>query len=69
MLAEDRKLAEGYIENFLMLLRYHRLNGSTIQKPLLGDFYKEKEQYWIENRKDIAIEYLLERSFFKRFTQ
>jgi hypothetical protein len=66
--AEDRKLFEGYLENFLMLLKYHNLSGKPIVKPLQEVFFSINEQTWIENRKDIAIEYLQERSFFKRFT-
>jgi hypothetical protein len=32
--SEDRKLFQGYIENFMMMLRYYALSGSKIEKPL-----------------------------------
>lgn len=67
-LLEDRRQFNNYLENFVTLLRYYTVRDAPILKPLYDVFFDGKEQKWISSRKDLAIEFLLERSFFKRFS-
>lgn len=67
-LLEDRRQFNNYLENFVTLLRYYTARDTPIQKPLYEVFYNPKDQKWIKSRVDLAVEYLQERSFFKRFS-
>lgn len=73
-LMEDRRKFCSYLENLLDTLKNYQMRNEKIDKPLFNNFYRPKDIYygvkegWIPETKELALEIIQSRPFFKRFS-
>jgi hypothetical protein len=67
-LDDNRRQILNFFENFLSYMNFYKERYEKIKQPLFSEFYDPKKQQWVPKRRELAINILRTKSFFKRFT-